>query len=49
MLRSKLKTGHRAPEYEPDLPAIEGFGSELNQVWTNLIDNADAMDGKGSW
>jgi len=25
---------------EPDLPAIEGFGGELNQVWANLIDNA---------
>ena len=24
----------------PDLPAIQGFGGELNQVWTNLIDNA---------
>jgi signal transduction histidine kinase len=27
---------------------VNSFGSELNQVWTNLIDNAiDAMDGKG--
>ena len=45
----KLKAGvtvHR--EYAPDLPRIEAFGSELNQVWTNLIDNAiDAMDGVG--
>jgi signal transduction histidine kinase len=23
-----------------DLPKIEGFGGELNQVWANLIDNA---------
>lgn len=31
-----------------DLPTIEGYGSELTQVWTNLIDNAvDAMDGQG--
>ena len=49
ILRSKLKAGvtvHR--EYAPDLPRIEAFGSELNQVWTNLIDNAiDAMDGVG--
>jgi signal transduction histidine kinase len=30
------------------LPRICAFGGELNQVWTNLIDNAiDAMDGKG--
>lgn len=28
-----------------DLPTIEGYGSELTQVWTNLIDNAiDAME-----
>ncbi len=27
-------------EYEADLPTIEAMGSELNQVWTNLIDNA---------
>jgi signal transduction histidine kinase len=34
--------------YDPDLPRIDSFGSELNQVWTNLIDNAaDAMEGKG--
>jgi signal transduction histidine kinase len=34
--------------YDPDLPRIDSFGSELNQVWTNLIDNAaDAMQGKG--
>ena len=27
---------------------VDSFGSELNQVWTNIIDNAiDAMDGKG--
>ncbi len=32
-------------EYDPDLPRIVAYGSELNQVWTNLIDNAiDAMD-----
>jgi PAS domain S-box-containing protein len=27
-------------EYDPNLPQIEVGGSELNQVWTNLIDNA---------
>jgi signal transduction histidine kinase len=26
--------------YAEDLPRIEAYGSELNQVWTNLIDNA---------
>jgi signal transduction histidine kinase len=49
MLRSKLKPGitvHR--DYAPDLPHIQAYGSELNQVWTNIIDNAiDAMNGKG--
>ena len=27
-------------EFAPDLPKITAYGSELNQVWTNLIDNA---------
>ena len=34
--------------YDCNLPKINAYGSELNQVWTNLIDNAiDAMAGKG--
>ncbi len=49
LLRNKLKKGvavHR--EYTANLPRINAYGSELNQVWTNLIDNAvDAMDSKG--
>ncbi len=49
ILRSKLKGGivvHQ--ELSSDLPRIEAYGGELNQVWTNLLDNAaDAMDGKG--
>lgn len=49
MLRSKLKAGvHIRRDYAQDLPRIEAFGSELNQVWTNIIDNAvSAMDGQG--
>jgi signal transduction histidine kinase len=45
----RLKSGVTViREYDPELPRICGYGSELNQVWTNLIDNAiDAMDGKG--
>jgi signal transduction histidine kinase len=36
-------------EYASDLPAIEANPGELNQVWTNLIDNAvDAMSGHGT-
>jgi signal transduction histidine kinase len=35
--------------YAPGLPTIEAMAGELNQVWTNLIDNAiDAMDGEGT-
>jgi signal transduction histidine kinase/predicted CoA-binding protein len=49
LLRSKLKTGVNVQrEYQPALPKVQAFGSELNQVWTNIIDNAiDAMQGKG--
>jgi len=51
ILRHKLKEGHVevTRDYDPELPEIEAWGSELNQVWTNLIDNAaDAMDGRGA-
>jgi signal transduction histidine kinase len=35
-------------EFDPELPRVEASGSELNQVWTNLIDNAvDALGGDG--
>jgi signal transduction histidine kinase len=50
ILRSKLRAGVDVTRYyAPELPEIEGYGSELNQVWTNLVDNAvDAMDGRGA-
>lgn len=32
-------------EYDSNLPHVNAFGNELNQVWTNLIDNA--IDGVG--
>ena len=36
-------------DYGDDVPQIEAIPGELNQVWTNLIDNAiDAMDGDGT-
>ncbi len=36
-------------DYGSDVPPIHAYASELNQVWTNLIDNAlDAMDGAGT-
>jgi signal transduction histidine kinase len=49
ILRHKLKEGIKIiQEYAPNLPRIDAYGSELNQVWTNIIDNAcDAMQGKG--
>ena len=42
----KLKKGIKVQrKYNKDLPTIMAFGSELNQVWTNLIDNAiDALN-----
>ncbi len=49
ILNHKLKQGvvvHRDYQAVPLL--VNSFGSELNQVWTNLIDNSiDAMRGKG--
>ncbi len=50
MLRSKLKSGIILERnYAEGLPKIMAYGSELNQVWTNIIANAlDAMDGQGT-
>ena len=49
ILHHKLKYGITViKEYNDDIPQVSVYGGELNQVWTNLIDNAiDAMDGKG--
>ena len=49
ILNHKLKKGIVVKrDYDKSIPRICVYGSELNQVWTNLIDNAiDAMDGKG--
>ncbi|MDQ5812826.1 MAG: ATP-binding protein, partial [Actinomycetota bacterium] len=51
MLGHKLKKGNVrvTREYEAGLPRVCAHGSELNQVWTNLIDNAiDAVEGDGN-
>jgi signal transduction histidine kinase len=48
--------GHKLPggvtvvrDYGAGVPRIEAYAGELNQVWSNLIDNAlDAMDGTGT-
>jgi signal transduction histidine kinase len=49
MLKHRLKNGVEVVrEYDRGLPRMTVRGSEMNQVWTNLIANAiDAMDGKG--
>jgi signal transduction histidine kinase len=49
IMQHKLKKGVTVKrEYSPNLPRIEAYASELNQVWTNIIDNAiDAMNGRG--
>ncbi len=50
VLKHKLKQGSIAVvrQFDPHLPIIQARGSELNQVWTNLIDNAiDALGGTG--
>jgi signal transduction histidine kinase len=49
ILNHKLKRGITVQrDYQPVPLLVNSFGSELNQVWTNLIDNAiDAMSGKG--
>jgi signal transduction histidine kinase len=49
MLGHKLRAGVRVVrDYDRSVPKIPAYGSELNQVWTNLIDNAaDAMNGAG--
>src|SRR5262249_24974610 len=49
MINHKLKHGIQViREYDENLPRVCAFGSDLNQVWTNLIDTAaDAMHGKG--
>lgn len=49
ILNHKIKRGVTVQrDYQPVPFLVNSFGSELNQVWTNLIDNAiDAMSGKG--
>jgi signal transduction histidine kinase len=48
MLARKLQGIRVQREYTAALPAVPGYPAELNQVWTNLIDNAaDAMTHDG--
>jgi signal transduction histidine kinase len=49
MLSGKLGGVTVERSYDPDLPRVDAYPGELNQVWTNLIDNAvDAMSGVGT-
>ncbi|HET6627615.1 MAG TPA: ATP-binding protein [Nocardioidaceae bacterium] len=50
MLGHKLRDGVTVVrDYGPAVPRVEAYPGELNQVWTNLVDNAvDAMDGVGT-
>lgn len=46
IMKSKLGDVRLVRIYQENLPKIQAYGSELNQVWTNLIDNAvDAVSG----
>jgi signal transduction histidine kinase len=49
MLQHKLKSGVSVVRrYSQGLPRVEAYASDLNQVWTNIIDNAiDSMQGQG--
>ncbi len=47
--KARSKSVAVALQIAPDLPRVRGFGGELNQVWSNLVDNAlDAVAPMGS-
>src|SRR4029453_14259606 len=49
MLGHRLRDVTVVREYGADVPMIDAYAGELNQVWTNLIDNAvDAMSESGT-
>jgi signal transduction histidine kinase len=49
MLSRKIGDVRVVKDYDRSLPQIPVYGAELNQVWTNLIDNAlQAMGGSGT-
>ena len=49
ILAHRLKNITVKRDYDRTLPAVRAWGSGLNQVWTNILDNAvDAMNGKGT-
>jgi signal transduction histidine kinase len=49
MMSGKLQGYEVVKDFDPDLPPIPAYAAELNQVWTNIIDNAvSAMGGSGT-
>jgi signal transduction histidine kinase len=49
MMAPKLAKVEIERDFGADVPSFDAYAAELNQVWTNLIDNAiDAMDGQGT-
>jgi len=49
MLAHRLRGVTVVRQYGPDVPMIDAYAGELNQVWTNVIENAvDAMGGSGT-
>jgi PAS domain S-box-containing protein len=49
ILEHQLKSMRVVTEYDRSIPPLRTVGSGLNQVWTNIIDNAaDATDNKGT-
>ncbi len=48
MFQSRMRNVKFEHDYQADLPCISAYGSELNQVWTALIENAlDALGNNG--
>ncbi len=49
MMSGKLQGLEVVKDFDPELPPIPAYAAELNQVWTNIIDNAvSAMAGSGT-
>ena len=45
--KARSKSVEVRVEMQPNLPAVDGYGGELNQVWSNLLDNAIDASPKG--
>ncbi|HEX4576025.1 MAG TPA: ATP-binding protein, partial [Edaphobacter sp.] len=49
MFNSRLKNVKVELDFDPELPPVSAYGSELNQVWTELIENAlESMNDMGT-